>query len=126
MTSRTAKPKWRTRSTTNDSDDNDGYKNENDECEARREREAASMIPLGRRAREVTLRERRKPAGNKPGRIEKDLWSRKGGSGRATEVLRGNERVWDGKGGQTATAWMDGWREGGREGEEGRGGREEG
>lgn len=30
---------------------------------------------------------------------------REGGrSGRATEVLRGNERVWDGKGGRTATA----------------------
>jgi len=40
---------------------------------------------------------------------------REGGSGRATEVLRGNERVWDGKGGQTATAWMEGGREGERE-----------
>jgi len=38
MTSRTAKPKWRMRPTTNDSDDNDGYENENDECETQRER----------------------------------------------------------------------------------------
>ncbi|KYN41377.1 hypothetical protein ALC56_04529 [Trachymyrmex septentrionalis] len=122
MTSRTAKPKWRTRPTTNDSDDNDGYENDNDECEIRRERGGfndPSRAPC--------------EPGNKPGRIEKDLWSeekgssgeggqergRERGSGRATEVLRGNERVWDGKGGQTTTAWMDRGGEGREDREEG-------
>lgn len=61
MTSSYGEAKWCARPTTNDSDDNDGDEHKNDEYEARREREAASMMPFGG-AREVTLRERRKPA----------------------------------------------------------------